>query len=232
MVALSPRSLKELKIEIAARGRRQILRRGLRPQGAGREGRRPSRPPRIPGVCRSRETESRSPCRRGKSGRGPDRPRRAPLFHAQVCPQFAHHLRFRRRPELRGRDRTLSPIHLRPDQQHLPQARRARRPDDRDIERARGPGRPAASPSMSVRTKRPISGMSSLMAAKFEEEVLHSIESLEFSHLAKYTFNLCQKFNGYYHKYPVLAEDNPGLKNDPAPDHFLRPGDARSGPST
>jgi len=49
-------------------------------------------------------------------------------------------------------------------------------------------------------------------AAKFEEEIVHSVESLEFSHLAKYTFNLCQKFNGYYHKYPVLNEANPALK--------------------
>ncbi|MCX6562700.1 MAG: arginine--tRNA ligase [Candidatus Aminicenantes bacterium] len=48
--------------------------------------------------------------------------------------------------------------------------------------------------------------------AKFEEEVLHSISSLEFSHLAKYTFNLCQKLNGYYHKYPVLAEGNAAVK--------------------
>jgi arginyl-tRNA synthetase len=49
-------------------------------------------------------------------------------------------------------------------------------------------------------------------AAKFDEEIVHSVESLEFSHLAKYTFNLCQKFNGYYHKYPVLNEANPALK--------------------
>ena len=49
-------------------------------------------------------------------------------------------------------------------------------------------------------------------AAKFEEEVLHAVGSLEFSHLAKYTFNLCQKLNGYYHKYPVLAEENAALK--------------------
>jgi len=49
-------------------------------------------------------------------------------------------------------------------------------------------------------------------AAKFEEEVLHAVGSLEFSHLAKYTFNLCQKLNGYYHKYPVLAETKADLK--------------------
>jgi len=50
-------------------------------------------------------------------------------------------------------------------------------------------------------------------AAKFEEEVLHSVESLEFSHLAKFTFNLSQKSNGYYHRYPILAEENTALKN-------------------
>jgi len=45
-------------------------------------------------------------------------------------------------------------------------------------------------------------------AASLEEEVLRSVAALEFSHLAKFAFLLCQKFNGYYHKYPVLAEEN------------------------
>jgi arginyl-tRNA synthetase len=49
-------------------------------------------------------------------------------------------------------------------------------------------------------------------AYQFEEEVLHSIHSLEFSHLAKFSFNLCQKFNSYYHVYPILAEENKDLK--------------------
>lgn len=52
-----------------------------------------------------------------------------------------------------------------------------------------------------------------LYAAQNEEEILHSIRSLEFSHLAKYSFNLCQKFNGYYHKYSILAEKDPDIKN-------------------
>ncbi len=50
-------------------------------------------------------------------------------------------------------------------------------------------------------------------ASQFEEEVLHSIRSLEFSHLAKFSFILCQKFNSYYHIYPVLAEKNLKIKN-------------------
>jgi arginyl-tRNA synthetase len=47
-----------------------------------------------------------------------------------------------------------------------------------------------------------------LYGSQFEEEALRSIKALEFSHLAKFAFNLCQKFNTYYHQYPVLAEEN------------------------
>jgi arginyl-tRNA synthetase len=51
-----------------------------------------------------------------------------------------------------------------------------------------------------------------LYAAQADEEVLHSLRSLEFLHLAKYTFNLCQKFNAYYHKYTILNEQDAALK--------------------
>jgi arginyl-tRNA synthetase len=52
-----------------------------------------------------------------------------------------------------------------------------------------------------------------LFASQFEEEVVHSVQSLEFSHLAKFAFALCQKFNAYYHKYPILNEDVRALKD-------------------
>jgi arginyl-tRNA synthetase len=52
-----------------------------------------------------------------------------------------------------------------------------------------------------------------LYASQLEEEVLHSIHSLEFSHLAKFSFNLCQKFNTYYHLYPILAEKDKNIKH-------------------
>jgi arginyl-tRNA synthetase len=52
-----------------------------------------------------------------------------------------------------------------------------------------------------------------LLSTQNEEEILHSIHSLEFSHLAKYSFNLCQKFNAYYHKYSILAEKDPDIKH-------------------
>ncbi len=48
---------------------------------------------------------------------------------------------------------------------------------------------------------------------RFEEEVLHSVGSLEFSHLAKFAFLLSQKANAYYHRRPVLAEENADIKN-------------------
>jgi arginyl-tRNA synthetase len=50
-------------------------------------------------------------------------------------------------------------------------------------------------------------------AAKFEEEILHSVASLEFSHLAKFAFLLSQKVNAYYHRSPVLAEEKADVKN-------------------
>ena len=40
-----------------------------------------------------------------------------------------------------------------------------------------------------------------------------SIAALELAHLAKYAFLLCQKLNGYYHKYPVLAEEDLGIRS-------------------
>lgn len=52
-----------------------------------------------------------------------------------------------------------------------------------------------------------------LYASKLDEEVQHSLNSLEFLHLAKYTFELCQKFNAYYHKYSILSEKNRDIKN-------------------
>ena len=51
-----------------------------------------------------------------------------------------------------------------------------------------------------------------LAAATLEEEVLRSIASLEFSHLAKSAFTLCQRANAFYHKYPVLAEEDRAVR--------------------
>lgn len=51
-----------------------------------------------------------------------------------------------------------------------------------------------------------------LYASQLDEEILHTIRSLETSHLAKFAFNLSQKFNAYYHKYSILAEKDLEIK--------------------
>jgi len=51
-----------------------------------------------------------------------------------------------------------------------------------------------------------------LYASGLEQEVVHSVAALEFVHLAKFAFNLCQKFNGYYHLYPILGEENKDVR--------------------
>ena len=52
-----------------------------------------------------------------------------------------------------------------------------------------------------------------LYASQLDDEILHTIRSLETSHLAKFAFNLSQKFNAYYHKYSILAEKDEEIKN-------------------
>ncbi len=51
-----------------------------------------------------------------------------------------------------------------------------------------------------------------LYASQLDDEILHTIRSLETSHLAKFAFNLSQKFNAFYHKYSILAEKDGEIK--------------------
>jgi arginyl-tRNA synthetase len=51
-----------------------------------------------------------------------------------------------------------------------------------------------------------------LYASQLDDEILHTIRSLETSHLAKFAFNLSQKFNTFYHKYSILAEKDGDIK--------------------
>ncbi|MFQ5877173.1 MAG: arginine--tRNA ligase [Acidobacteriota bacterium] len=45
-----------------------------------------------------------------------------------------------------------------------------------------------------------------LQIARFRETVTQAVESLELSQIAKYAFALAQRFNSFYHKYPVMKE--------------------------
>jgi arginyl-tRNA synthetase len=51
-----------------------------------------------------------------------------------------------------------------------------------------------------------------LEAARLDEIVDQVVRSLEFSVLAKYAFTLAQRFNGFYHQYPVLNEERTDRK--------------------
>jgi arginyl-tRNA synthetase len=49
-------------------------------------------------------------------------------------------------------------------------------------------------------------------AARLDEVVEQVVRSLEFSILAKYAFGLAQRFNAFYHRYPILNEGEPDRK--------------------
>jgi len=49
-------------------------------------------------------------------------------------------------------------------------------------------------------------------AARLDDVVEQVVRSLEFSILAKYAFGLAQLFNAFYHRYPVLNEEQPDRK--------------------
>ena len=49
-------------------------------------------------------------------------------------------------------------------------------------------------------------------ASRLDEVVDQVVRSLEFSGLAKYTFGLAQMFNGFYHRYPIMAEERADRK--------------------
>jgi arginyl-tRNA synthetase len=49
-------------------------------------------------------------------------------------------------------------------------------------------------------------------ASRLDEVVEQVIRSLEFSSLAKYAFGLAQRFNAFYHQYPILNEEQADRK--------------------
>ena len=49
-------------------------------------------------------------------------------------------------------------------------------------------------------------------ASRLDEIVEQVVRSLEFSGLAKYTFALAQMFNAFYHRFPILSEEDAGRK--------------------
>jgi arginyl-tRNA synthetase len=51
-----------------------------------------------------------------------------------------------------------------------------------------------------------------LSLSLLENQVEYALENHELSSLAAYAYGLCQKFNHYYHLFPVLAEKDPAVR--------------------
>src|SRR5206468_6802335 len=49
-------------------------------------------------------------------------------------------------------------------------------------------------------------------ASRPDEIVEQTVRALEFSVLAKYAFGLAQLFNAFYHRYPILNEEDAARK--------------------
>ena len=49
-------------------------------------------------------------------------------------------------------------------------------------------------------------------ASRLDEIAEQAVRTLELSVLAKYAFGLAQRFNGFYHSSPVLAEANDAVR--------------------
>jgi arginyl-tRNA synthetase len=52
-----------------------------------------------------------------------------------------------------------------------------------------------------------------LLMARINDYMETAVQSLELSYFAKYVFLLAQKFNNFYHKYPILNEPDPAKRD-------------------
>ncbi len=52
-----------------------------------------------------------------------------------------------------------------------------------------------------------------LDAASLSEVARRSVEALELSTLARHAFGLAQAFNQFYHRHPILQEEDPAVRN-------------------
>ncbi|PYR76368.1 MAG: arginine--tRNA ligase [Acidobacteria bacterium] len=109
------------------RGREAAVRRGVRPQGNRRQGRRSARYARSLRGHRSGHPQSGARRAGASAHRGNDCDRGGPLLHGEILARQGHRLRPGRGAELRGRKRSLYPVRGRPREQHLSEGSAARR---------------------------------------------------------------------------------------------------------
>ena len=170
-------------------------------------------------ICSTNKAARRSrQAQPGAHGRGvparrrADRGRRDPLLHAEVLARQADRVRHRRGAQLRGRNRPLPAVRRGPRRQHPAQAAGARRVvGGRRARRRSTTRRPTSS---TAESDDPTHDLWAVVfeASRLDEVVEQVVRSLEFSGLAKYAFGLAQIFNAFYHRYPILNEENADRK--------------------
>ena len=85
------------------------------------------------------------------------------------------------------------------------------------VERSRRPGRPRDDGRRRTAHRPRRADAHDLWALVFEASRLddiveQTVRALEFSVLAKYAFGLAQLFNAFYHRYPILNEEDVGRR--------------------
>ena len=92
-------------------------------------------------------------------------------------------------------------------QQHLPEAAGARRLSTKPTCSRRSTTAPAGELDGDGRADHDLWALV-LEASRLDDVVEQVVRSLEFSVLAKYAFGLAQTFNAFYHRYPILNEED------------------------
>ena len=130
-----------------------------------------------------------------------DRRRRAPLLHAQVRPQQSHRLRFQRSADVRRR--------LRPYLQYS--TVRVENIFRKMAERGVDARLDDASLDALTLTEGLTDEMWELvrLSAELPSAIRRATDALELSIITHDLFELAQKFNSFYHKYPILNEKDP-----------------------
>ena len=190
------------------RGREEAVRRGVGPQRARREDRRPARPADRQGHApKSRSAIPSSP------------PRSAGASAAQIAVAAIRYfmLKFSRGKlivfdieealSFEGETGPYLQYAVVRAEQHLPQAAGARRARPKPTSSTALDGTPADETAAEPTTTTHDLWALVFEASRLDDVVEQVVRSLEFSVLAKYAFGLAQMFNAFYHRYPILNEE-------------------------
>jgi arginyl-tRNA synthetase len=196
------------RLRHAAPTRGPAVRRGVGPQGARRQGRRPARPAGREGGKRGGQAQPRSPTRRVGAPSPRRSPRGRPLLHGQVLARQGHRFDIDEALSFEGESGPyLQYAAVRAN--NIFQKLQERHGIDEAAVLAALAARRTCS---STRTEAHDLWGLVLEAARLDDVVEQAVRTLELSVLAKYAFGLAQAFNAFYHKYPILNEEREDVR--------------------